>query len=286
VPDSQKTPGKWPYRAGAPSRKKRVVKVKEEPPRGVLRHEETAAQPWITPMQARIVLFAAVISMALAGAWWAYHSPYLTVQHFEVVGASTVPADDLQRTADLDGHSTFGLDLSGAEARIEAMPKVRNATVEKLGWDTVRITVEERVPWGSWQIDGVNVPIDIDGHVLDGVAAPEGSPVIQEIDPKHAIAAGDRLDPGAIVLADRLMRESDTAFGRQVQAFLYRQSAGLTVILAPQDVNGKPIWVTFGDSRDYDYKVAALFVLMQQAKEEDLALNIVDLRFGDRLSFN
>ena len=48
----------------------------------------------------------------------------------------------------------------------------------------------------------------------------------------------------------------------------------------------KPIWVTFGDSRDYDYKIASLYVLLEQAKEMDLALNAVDLRFGDRLSFN
>jgi cell division septal protein FtsQ len=262
------------------------VKVKEEQPRGVLRHEEAAAHPWITPMQARIVVMAAVISMALAGAWWAYHSPFLTIQNVNVVGATAVPVDDVQRAAALEGNSTFGLDLASAETRIEAMPKVREATVEKLGWDTVRITIEERVPWGSWQINGVNVPVDIDGHVLDGVAAPIGSPVIQEIDPKHAIVAGDRLDPGAIVLADRLVRESQTAFGRRVAALLYRQSAGLTVILESQDVGGEALWVTFGDSRDYDYKVAALFVLMQQAREQDLALHVVDLRFGDRLSFN
>lgn len=284
--NASKTPRKWPYRGGSARRSKRVVKVKEEQPRGVLRHEETVAQPWITPLQARIVLLAAVLTMTMAAAWWAYHSPYLTVQNVNVAGTTSIPADDVRRAADLDGSSTFGLDLGAAEARVEAMPKVREATVEKLGWDTVRITIEERVPWGSWQINGVNVPVDIDGHVLDGAAAPEGSPVIQEIDPKHAIAAGDRLDPGAIVLADRLLRESDTAFGRQVVAFLYRQSAGLTVILAPPDVNGKPIWVTFGDSRDYDYKIATLFVLMQQAAAQDVPLSIVDLRFGDRVSFN
>ena len=53
-----------------------------------------------------------------------------------------------------------------------------------------------------------------------------------------------------------------------MQALLYRQSAGLTAVLSrPQDVDGKPLWVTFGDSRDYDYKVAALYVLMEQARE-------------------
>jgi len=280
-----KTPGKWPYRAGPPARGKRVVRAKEESPRGVMRREEHE-RPWITPMQARLVLLAAVVSMAAAGAWWAYHSPYLTVQNVNVVGATTLSADDVEVAAGISGDSTFGLDLKAAEARVEAMPKVRDATVTKLDWSTVRISIEERVAWGSWQIDGVNVPIDIDGHVLDGAPAAEGSPVIVEVAPQRAISAGDRLDAGAIALADRLLRESDTAFGRHVAALLYRQSAGLTVILAPQDVDGSALWVTFGDMRDYDYKVAALYVLMQQAAEQDLALHVVDLRFGDRLSFN
>lgn len=282
---SARTPGKWPYRAGPKVRGKRVVRTKDEPPRGVMRREEHE-RPWITPMQARLVLLAAVLSMAAAGGWWGYHSPYLTVQNVNVVGAATIPPDDVRTAAGLTGDSTFGLDLGAAEARIEAMPKVRDATVTKLDWSSVQITIEERVAWGSWQIDGVNVPIDIDGHVLDGAPAPEGSPVIVEVQPQRAISAGDRLDAGAITLADRLLRESDTAFGRHVAALLYRQSAGLTVILAPQDIDGSALWVTFGDSRDYDYKVAALYVLMQQAAEQDLALNIVDLRFGDRLSFN
>jgi hypothetical protein len=260
--------------------------VKEETPRGVLRREETAPRPWITPMQARFVLLAAVISMGVSFGWWAYHSTYLTVQQVTVVGVTSVPADDIRQAAALLDDSTFGLDLAGAEERVEALPEVRDATVVKVDWNSVRITVEERVVWGSWQMNGVNVPIDIDGYVLDGPPAPEGSPVIVEVEPQRAIKAGDRLDAGAITLADRLLRESDTAFGRPVQALLYRQSAGLTVILAAPDVDGAALWVTFGDSRDYDYKVAALYVLIQQARDSDVALNVVDLRFGDRLSFN
>lgn len=288
---NSRTPGKWPYRAGEPGKGKRVVKVKEEGtsgrarPGGVVRPEEHA-QPWITPAQARLVLFAALASMTAAALWWGYHSPWLTITNVEVVGSVGVPADDIERAAAVDGSSTFSVDLEGAEARIEAMPKVRDATVTKLGWDTVRVVVEERVAWGSWQLDGVKVPIDIDGHVLDGQAAPDGAPVIVEVAPGRSLQPGDRLDAGSIELADRLVRESQTSFGRPVQALLYRQSAGLTVVLGPREVNGKPMWVTFGDMRDYDFKVASLFVLMVEAAKADVPLNVVDLRFGNRLVFN
>ena len=181
-------------------------------------------------------------------------------------GRDAVPADEVQRRGRRStATAPSALDLEAAEARIEAMPKVRDATVEKLGLGhRARSRSRSACRGARGRSTASNVPIDIDGHVLDGASAPEGSPVIVEVDAAaRDLQPGDRLDPGAIVLADRLLRESDTAFGRQVQALLYRQSAGLTVVLAAQDINGKPLWVTFGDSRDYDYKVAALFVLMR-----------------------
>jgi hypothetical protein len=261
------------------------VKTKE-PERGVRRREAPEPVWRITPRQGRIAFFGALGLLVLSAAWWAYHSPFFTVSNVEVSGASEVPPADIVRASGIDGASVFGLDLAAAEARIEELPKVFDATIEKHGWTSVTITVEERTAWGNWQIDGVNVPIDIDGYVLDGPPAPDGAPTILEVEPKRALNKGDRLDPGAVQLAARIVEESQTAFGRQVLVLAYRQESGLTVALSSTDINGQPIWVTFGDSRDYDYKIASLYVLLEQAKERDLELNAVDLRFGDRLSFN
>jgi hypothetical protein len=279
-----RTPRKWPYRNANPVRNRRVVKAKEAP-RGVQRREDDPQPFRVTSKQARLVLAASMLFGVLSAAWWMYHSSYLTVGEPQVVGASQLTPAQVREAADIDGASVLSLNLDAARERVAELPKVRSATIEKHGWSGVTITIEERVPWGAWQIDGVNVPIDVDGYVLDG-EPPANGPVILEVEPHRVLNAGDRLDPGAIELADRLVRESDTAFGRRVLALVYRQNAGLTAVLSATDVDGKPVWVTFGDSRDYEYKVATLYVLMEQAKEKDLALNAVDLRFGDRLSFN
>jgi hypothetical protein len=216
-------------------------------------------------------------------AWW-HHSLWLTVQKITVTGTVALTPEQVREAAGLNGHSTFALDVDGARSRVAALPKVRSVTVTKLGWNAVSIDLEERTPWGSWQINGFNVPIDIDGYVLD-TPAPEGSPLIVEIEPKRVINTGDRLDPGAVQLAARLVRESSTAFGRTTLGLVYRQDSGLTAVLSGSETDDKPLWVTFGDSRDYDYKVAALYVLIEQARQSDVALNAVDLRFGDRLTF-
>ncbi len=226
-----------------------------------------------------------MLSAIVAGAWWAYHSPWLTVQKVTVNGTATLTQEQVRAAAGLDGRSAFALDIDGARARVAALPKVRNVSVVKHGWNAVTIDVEERTAWGSWQINGVNVPIDVDGYVLDGPPAPAGSPVIVEIAPQRVVNTGDRLDPGAVQLASRLVRESNTAFGRTVMALVYRQSSGLTAVLSGSETDDRPLWVTFGDSRDYDYKIAALYVLIEQAGQSDLSLNAVDLRFGDRLTF-
>lgn len=281
-----RTPRKWPYRAAKPLRTHRVIKTKDGAPRGVQRKTEPVPRIRITQLQARVAFAAAVIALAAWSAWWAYHSPWATVQHVTITGTSQVSPEQVRAAAGVDNASIFGLDLKAAQARVAALPKVRSASVHKIGRNGVGIDIEERTVWGSWQMNGVNVPIDIDGYVLDSDPAPEGAPVILEIAPQRVLSAGDRIDPGAVELAARLERESDVTFGRKVLALVYRQNAGITAVLSGSDVDDHPIWVTFGDSRDYDYKVAALYVLIGQAAEQELTLNAVDLRFGDRLSFN
>jgi cell division protein FtsQ len=278
-----RTPSRWPYRAAKPIRSVRVVKT--EAPRGVQRRD-AHPRAVITPGQARIVLAMLLAGAVVAGGWWLYGSQYMTVHEVRVVGASRLSEQQVREAAAIDGASAWGVDLRAAEARLEALPQVRSATVEKHGWTGATITVEERTPWGSWQINGVNVPVDIDGYVLDGLPAAEGSPVIVEVDPKRVINAGDRLDAGAVQLAARLVDESEITFGRRVVALAYRANAGLTAVLSGADVDGPNVWVTFGDARDYEYKVSALYVLLEEAREAELKVSSVDLRFGSRLSFN
>jgi hypothetical protein len=281
-----RTPGKWPYRAAKPGRGRRVIKTRDGVPHGVHRRTESPSRLRITRLQARLMFAVAVLTMAAWAGWWGYHSPWATVQHVRISGTAQIAPEQVNAAAGVDGASLLRLDLKAAQARVAAIPMVKSATVTKHGWNSVSIDVQERTGWGSWQMNGVNVPIDADGYVLDGTPAPQGAPVIIEVNPKRVLNAGDRIDPGAVELAARLMRESDAAFGRTVQALVYRQDAGIIAVLSPSVADDHPLWVTFGDSRDYDYKIAALYVLIEQARDKDLALNTVDLRFGDRLSFN
>ena len=98
MPDNR-TPSKWPYRAAKPVRRTRVVKTSAGA--GVLRPQEASPRFRITPKQARLALGGVFIAMLAAGAWWAYHSPYLTVHEIEVVGAQRLSPAQITDAADI-----------------------------------------------------------------------------------------------------------------------------------------------------------------------------------------
>ena len=279
-----RTPGRWPYAAGKQVRRRRVVNAGESAARGVMRLMPSSPRWQLTHRQARIAAAGAALFMLASAGWWAYHSPWLTVSHVKVSGVQSLSAQQVNQAAHLDGDSIFGLDLHGAQARIEALPQVRSATVKKDGIDGVSIAVQERTAWGAWQATTSTVAIDSDGFVLD-TPAPAGLPVIVAADATKPVKPGEYVDRDAVQLASKIVAGAQSAFGRDVKALVYRHDTGLTVVFSGADVDAKPVWVTFGDGRDYDYKVAALYALFQRAGQDALTLNVVDLRFGDRLSF-
>src|SRR5947207_2111662 len=174
-----RTPPRWTYRVQPPIRRARVVAA--DAPRGVLALVERAPKVRITPMQARIAILAAIVVMMIICGRVAYRSSFLTVSEVRISGTTLVPPEDVTAAANVSGKSIFGLDLAGAEARVAALPMVRSATLTKHGYNSVSIRIDERTVWGSWQINGVNVPVDVDGYVMAGMPAAAGSPVIIDV---------------------------------------------------------------------------------------------------------
>ncbi|MDP3767740.1 MAG: cell division protein FtsQ/DivIB, partial [Dehalococcoidia bacterium] len=120
--------------------------------------------------------------------------------------------------------------------------------------------------------------IDDEGFVLD-MPPPEGAPVIAQTDaPATPIGAGTRVDDGAIAVAQRLIPTAEQTLGRRVVALEFTQANGLTVVLDGE------VRVTFGDAQAYDFKLAALFAVLQRAEGTGRAVQSVDLRFPERVA--
>ena len=77
------------------------------------------------------------------------------------------------------------------------------------------------------------------------------------------------------VLANLHMKNNGWPIGGSLE---FSRASGLTAVLADD------LRVTFGDAQGYEFKVAALFPVLQRAEEEGRTPRRVDLRFGDRVA--
>ena len=141
------------------------------------------------------------------------------------------------------------------------------------------IKVKERQPWGYWQVKDQLYVIDDEGYVLDNDQPGEGAPTIVQLDSDRRWLPGERVEVHAVELARQLMESAPRSLGRSVVGLEHSDRSGLTVVLEGG------LRATFGDDRDLDYKISALYVLLEKARREGRDVHAVDLRFGDSVSF-
>ena len=83
----------------------------------------------------------------------------------------------------------------------------------------------------------------------------------------------------ALALAARIAQESPRFLNQSVQVLEYRPGIGVTAVF------GTGMRVTFGDERSYEYKVSVLSKLLEQLSARGTTPRAVDLRFGERVTY-
>lgn len=158
----------------------------------------------------RVAAAAAVIGVIGSGGWLAFKHDMPTqlvddakwsliaslakigfqVEEILVTGRSQTQQQELLAALALArGAPMFAFDPHGARARIEAMPWVRRAVVERMLPDTVMVHIEERQALALWQHQGTFTLIDETGEVIlkDGLERFADLPLVVGPDaPKHA----------------------------------------------------------------------------------------------------
>ena len=226
---------------------------------------------------------AFVLTLLTTGGVWLYSSPLLSIEDVSVQGNTTISDELVRSVADLEGSSVIFTKFGEAEERLAALPLVKAAQIGRDWPNDARITITERTTWGLWQIGERRVAIDDEGVVVD-LPAPAGAPVILQVDATALPPApGERVDAGAVAVARQLVTTAEQTLGRAVVALEFSHASGLTAVLS-NSAGDTGLRVVFGDAQDYDFKVAALFAVLQQARDDGRTLSRVDLRFGDRVA--
>lgn len=230
----------------------------------------------------RVALFGVIVALAMFGGWWVYGSPLLSIRDVTVEGNVALSPDVVRSVAGLEGESIVWPDFAGARERLLSLALVKDVEISRDWPAGATITIIERAPWALWDVGGRRFVVDDEGVVLD-LPAPANALIIVQIDAVAPLAPGDRVEPGAMAVARRLVPTAQRTLGRRVVALEFSQASGLTVVL-----DGGPdqprLRATFGDAQGYEFKVAALYAVLRQAQEEGRTLRSVDLRFGDRVA--
>lgn len=225
------------------------------------------------------VLVSAGVVAAVAGLIALYISPALRVHNVSVSGTTVVDAEQVKQLAGFDEDSMLRLDFESARRRIEYLPMVESVQISRRWPQTVRINVIERTAWGYWQSGETLYPIDAEGVVLQGVLPAEGAPVIKNVGPPSRLVAGDHTDRDAVRLTQALIEKVPVQLSLGIAALEYSVDTGLVVYT--------DAWyrVVMGDSQNTDYKLTVWQAIEGQLGREAMSGHVLDLRFGDRPSF-
>lgn len=231
----------------------------------------------------RVALPIAIIAALAVGGWWLYNSPLLSIQDVEIEGNSVVSSELARTVAALEGESIIQADLDAARERLLSLTVVKDVEISRNWPNGVAITLTERTPWGLWQLGNARYVIDEEGVVLD-LPAPVAAPLIIQTDASvAALNVGDRVDAGAMAVVTQLVATARQTLNRSVRSLEFSQAEGLTAFFTGR-IGGPDLRVVFGDAQGYDFKVASLFAVLQQAEQEGRVLSRVDLRFGERVA--
>ena len=224
---------------------------------------------------ALIPLVLVLALVAYQGAVRVYHSALFAVRWVEVVNARYVGPETIAATSGLGGANFFTFEKQPVRARLLALPMVYDVQVQRRFPRQVRITVWEREPWAYWDVLGKRHVIAEDGVVLDRGLPVEGAPVVIQVDTGRELQPGDRVDADALHLTQTLQQRLPEDLRLHPTAFQFRSRDGLTVVMRDG------MRITFGDSRDMEYKLSVLRALLARVPETVF----VDLRFGDRVVY-
>jgi hypothetical protein len=217
------------------------------------------------------ILLAIAFLVAIAARWLIYGNA-LRVNDVRLVGVEVADPLAIAAAARVTDRTLLTVDrgkIAGAVARV---PGVQSVVVRRDWPHAIVVEVTEYQGWGFWETGGRRLLIDGDGHVLDHGRLPSGpAPVIFD----DSTAPDALPDADAVRLVRRLLDGSTFSILRVTPTgFDFRRNRGLTVHVAegPSAV--------FGDSNNFDFKVATWGALLDKVESQRLSVTEIDLRFG------
>ena len=89
------------------------------------------------------------------------------IDRVDVMGEGRLHEADVRKALGVyAGDYLFGVDMEGAQARVESLSWVDRAIIRRLWPDRIVVQIIERQPYALWQDEGVVQVVDVSGEVI------------------------------------------------------------------------------------------------------------------------
>jgi cell division septal protein FtsQ len=213
------------------------------------------------------IVFLSLVALAV----FLFNDNRFYVNTASIRGLRHTSAEQVYRQAGIDQVSIFWIDDREVERRIEALPYVKQATVQSALPNQVRIEVVEREPMVLWRVGGQEHWVDSEGVTMPVASSTtaQNLPVLWDLDGSTAANDG-RLDPQLIASLRQVKQQAPevTDFGYdRINGLQFRFPSGSFVYLGHPEGMAK--------------RVASLLVLHQSLASQGRTPAEINWRFED-----
>lgn len=195
-------------------------------------------------------------------------SSLFALDGIEIAGASMLSRAEILEASGLRiGQNVLSVDAGGVEARVEKLPIVADATVERLYPSKVRINVRERTPAAAARVGGATWLIEASGRLIAPIAVP----------PKGMPQVTVRAEPGSEAMAAAL----------KLWSTLPEWARDKTTDLEapdPEAISARigGTRVVFGSADEVLPKMQAVVAIFERAKTDGKRVKQIDVRAPHR----
>jgi cell division septal protein FtsQ len=239
----------------------------------------------------RFLTIFALIALATVAVGFALFSPSFYVGQVTVEGTSNPALVHTLQHMGMQGQNIFLLDIAGFTSRVDALPLVASASIQKEWPNALTVSVVERRPVLLWQTPQATYSVDSHGIVIALAGETAGADHLMTVVDTRSRAVTQRVHPGTQLDA------ADIAFAQQVfvqlphitgiSAFTlsYGMAAGSASFIVPSQQG----WIAYlggsGDTNPLENRLVELQQILSRAQQQQLNLATVDLRYGLRPVF-
>jgi cell division protein FtsQ len=193
------------------------------------------------------------------------------IEQVDVMGEGRLREEDVRRALGVyAGDYLFGIDMEGAQKRVESLSWVDRAVVRRLWPDRIVVQIIERQPYALWQHEGVVNVVDVNGAAITDADAKQFTDLTLFVGEKAGLEAAHL----------REMMQEFPQISSRIESFVHVSNHRWDIVL---DNGGLRIKLPKSEMRG---ALRQLQTLQSQVQILDRTIETIDMRLPDRLTIS